>query len=60
MGYKLFDFRDFRDVRTSYRNCTYNAWCADTGWSVNKYSDGLTPAPAVVYADDAVITRTPG
>jgi hypothetical protein len=51
---------DFRDVRTSYHNCTYNAWCADTGWSVNNYSDGLAPAPAVIYADDAVIERNSG
>jgi polysaccharide lyase-like protein len=55
-GQKLFDFRD---VRTSHRNCAYNAWCADTHWSVNNYSDGLAPAPAVIYADDAVIFRTP-
>jgi hypothetical protein len=54
---KLFDFRN---VRTSHRNCRSNTWCAETHWSVNNYSDGLYPAPAVVYADDAVIERTPG
>jgi hypothetical protein len=51
---------NLRNVRTSYRNCTVNSWCADTAWSVNNYSDGLAPAPAVVYADDVSIERTVG
>jgi hypothetical protein len=40
-------------IRTSYRNCAHNAWCALNEWSVNNYSDGLRPAPTRVYADDA-------
>lgn len=43
------------NVRTSFPNCSYNAWCAADEWSLNNYSDGLSPAPAVVYADDASI-----
>ena len=42
-------------IRTSFSNCSYNAWCAANEWSVNNYSDGLSPAPAVIYADDARI-----
>lgn len=44
-------------IRTSWRNCTYNVWCAANEWSVNNYSAGLFPAPAVIYADDARIER---
>jgi len=51
-GIKLFDFRN---VRTSYKNCKWNSWCAANDWSVNLYSDGLAPNPAVVYLDDAMI-----
>jgi hypothetical protein len=40
-------------IRTSYENCTHNSWCAANEWSVNNYSDGLSPAPAVLYVDDA-------
>lgn len=46
-----------RGIRTSYRNCAYNAWCSSNEWSVNNYSDGLAPKPAVIYADDARISR---
>lgn len=46
---------DLRDVRTGYANCAYNVWCVDQGWSVNLYSDGLTPAPSVIYVDGARI-----
>jgi hypothetical protein len=42
-------------VRTSYANCAYNTWCAANEWSVNNYSDGLSPAPGLVFADDASI-----
>lgn len=40
-------------IRTSYENCSFNSWCAVNEWSVNNYSDGLAPAPAVLYVDDA-------
>jgi hypothetical protein len=42
-------------VRTSFANCAYNRWCTSNEWSVNNYSDGLDPRPAVVYVDDARI-----
>jgi hypothetical protein len=51
-GTRLFDLEG---VRTSYENCTYNAWCADNEWSVNNYSDGLSPTPSTIYIDDATI-----
>jgi hypothetical protein len=40
-------------IRTSFENCSHNDWCAVNEWSVNNYSDGLSPAPAVLYVDDA-------
>jgi hypothetical protein len=43
------------DVRTSYANCAYNDWCAENEWSVNNYSDGLSPSPSVIFADGASI-----
>ncbi len=46
---------DLTGVRTSYVNCNYNSWCADNEWSVNHYSDGLSPNPATIYIDDASI-----
>jgi len=46
-------------VRTSYANCAFNAWCTSNEWSVNNYSDGLRPAPSVLYADDAAISSLP-
>jgi hypothetical protein len=54
-GVKLFDLDG---IRTSYPNCSFNAWCADNGWSVNLYSDGLLPNPATIYIDDATISTT--
>jgi hypothetical protein len=54
-GTKLYDFAN---VRTSYNNCKWNAWCSDNGWSVNLYSDGLSPNPATMYIDDATISTS--
>ena len=54
-GVKLFDFQN---IRTSYVNCTHNSWCANNAWSVNLYSDGLLPNPAVMYVDDAAIATS--
>ena len=51
-GVKLFDFRN---IRTSYPNCDFNSWCADNEWSVNSYSDGLSPSPSTLHLDDAAI-----
>ncbi len=53
-GQKIFDMRD---VRTGHSNCDYNDWCVDQGWSVNNYSDGLSPSPATIHVDDARIRR---
>jgi hypothetical protein len=49
---------DFSGVRTSYNNCDYNGWCADNEWSVNLYSDGLSPNPGSAYFDDAAIATS--
>jgi hypothetical protein len=38
-------------VRTRYPD-------GDTQWSVNNYSDAISPDPAYIYADDAMISRT--
>ena len=46
---------DLAGIRTSYQNCAYNAWCGSNEWSINNYSDALSPAPAVIYTDDASI-----
>jgi hypothetical protein len=51
-GQQLFDLQN---VRTTFNNCNYNAWCADDEWSVNVYSDGMTPNPFSAYFDDASI-----
>jgi hypothetical protein len=48
---------DKQNVRTSYSNCSYNSWCGSNEWSVNNYSDGLDPALAPLYIDDARITK---
>ena len=53
-GERIFDLRG---IRTSYENCTYNAWCAANEWAVNNYTDGLRPSPATIYVDDAGIRR---
>lgn len=52
-GLKIFSFTG---VRTSYANCNFNSWCANNEWSVNNYSDGLSPNPATIYMDDAAIS----
>jgi hypothetical protein len=48
---------DFQNVRTSYKNCNFNSWCADNEWSVNVYADALSPNPTTTYFDDASISR---
>jgi hypothetical protein len=48
---------DLAGIRTSHSNCNYNSWCASNEWSVNLYSDGLTPNPATMFIDTAVISR---
>jgi hypothetical protein len=48
---------DISGIRTSYNNCNFNSWCADDEWSINLYSDGMTPNPASIYVDDVGITR---
>ncbi len=48
-------------VRTAFPNCRFNAWCTANEWSVNNYSAGVSPAPTVIYADDARIdANAPG
>jgi len=44
-GVKIFDIRG---VQTRYPD-------GDCQWSVNNYSNGLTPSPADIYVDDAAI-----
>ena len=46
---------DLEKIRTGRRSCSYNAWCVDQSWAPTSYSDGLSPAPAQVYLDDAAI-----
>jgi hypothetical protein len=46
---------DLSGIRTSYANCAYNSWCGSNEWSINNYSDALSPTPAVIYTDDAAI-----
>jgi hypothetical protein len=48
---------DISGIRTSYNNCNFNTWCADDEWSINLYSDGMTPNPASIYVDDVSIAR---
>jgi hypothetical protein len=50
-GVRLFDLNN---IRTSFRNCNYNSWCADNEWSVNLYADRFGANPTL-YIDDAVI-----
>ncbi len=52
-GVKIFDLKN---VRTSYDNPSFDAWHADDEWSANNYSDGVSPNPATLYIDDAVIS----
>ncbi|MCU1378800.1 MAG: hypothetical protein JWN29_1783 [Acidimicrobiales bacterium] len=53
-GVRLFDLND---IRTSFKNCNYNSWCADNEWSVNLYADRFIANPTL-YIDDAVISRS--
>lgn len=46
---------DLTRVRTGWPNCTYNTWCVEQHWAVTNYSDGIAPAPADIYTDDAQI-----
>jgi hypothetical protein len=46
---------DMEDVRTSYENCAFNLWCTSNEFALNNYSDGLSPRPVYIYADDARI-----
>jgi hypothetical protein len=46
---------DMDHVRTSYENCAISAWCTSNEFAVNNYSDGLSPSPVFIYADDAEI-----
>jgi len=48
---------DIPNVRTSYANCAYNAWCTSNEWAINNYSDGVAETPTVIYADDARLER---
>ena len=47
-GNKIYDFPN---VPTRYAD-------GDCQWSVNNYSDGISPSPAVTYIDDAAISTT--
>ena len=42
---------NMQGVRTRYPD-------GDTQWSVTSYAQGLSPAPAVIYVDDVVISQT--
>lgn len=42
-------------VRTGWPDCAFNRWCVEQHWAVTNYSDGLRPAPAVLYTDDASV-----
>jgi hypothetical protein len=46
-----------RKVRTSFRNCRYNRWCASNEWSVNNYARSLSSPNPTIYIDDAEIRR---
>lgn len=54
-GVQIFDLDG---IRTCYDSPAFNAWRCDNAWSVNNYSDGLMPSPAVLYVDDAQIRAT--
>jgi hypothetical protein len=54
-GVQLFDLNN---IRTSFKNCRYNRWCASNEWSVNLYSDKFSPNPATLYIDDGAIARS--
>lgn len=48
---------DLSNVTTSFANCSFNSWCGDVEWSINNYSDSLSPSPSTIYWDDAAIYR---
>jgi hypothetical protein len=54
-GVKLFDLNN---VRTSFKNCNYNSWCASNEWSVNLFADKVNANPATMYIDDSAIARS--
>ena len=54
-GVKIFEATN---IRTSYDNPNYNSWNANNEWSVNNYSDGVSPNPAVIYIDDAKVSAS--
>ena len=55
-GEKIFSVDD---VRTAYRSCTYDVMVHRPALvRSNNYSDGLSPSPAEIFVDDAVIERT--
>ena len=54
-GEKMFSIEN---VRTAYRSCTYDFVVHGPALVGNDYSDGLSPSPAEIYVDDAVIERT--
>jgi hypothetical protein len=49
---------NFQNVRTSYNIPGYNAWNCCNEWSVNNYSDGISPDPSIIYIDDAAISQS--
>jgi hypothetical protein len=49
---------DMVNVRTSYSNCNYNAWCTSDEWSVNNYGDSIQPYPNTLYIDNAAVSTT--
>lgn len=46
---------DFMSVRTSWPNPNENSWGCHNEWSVNLYTDGISPAPFSMYVDNAKI-----
>lgn len=49
---------DLANIRTSFNNCNFNAWCTANEWSINLYGDAITPSPSIGYWDDAAIGST--
>ena len=61
---------EFNNIRTGYyNNTTYQGssncnppcdspWNTSSQWSVNNYSDGISPYPASIYVDDASISQS--
>lgn len=46
---------DINNVKTGFSHTGFPSGMK-MGWSVNAYSDGITPNPAYIYADDLVIS----